>query len=99
MTPQVGTPSPLDTLDPEAVPPENLLAWQPAELVAVLGEHRGRHWGMVRCLGIHPRGRRIASGGDEPTIRIWDSVTLQEWAVLSGHSRAVLCLAFAPTAP
>ena len=61
------------------------LAWQPAELVAVLGEHRGRHWGMVRCLAYHPGGGLMASSGDDPTIRLWETDTMNEWAVLSGH--------------
>src|SRR5437868_6891046 len=65
MTPPAATASPLDALTPTALPPADRLAWQPPELVAVLGEHRGRHWGMVRSVAFHPWGRLIASGGDD----------------------------------
>src|SRR5207253_2375272 len=35
--------SPLDKLDPRKIPELDRFAWQPKELVTVLGEHRGRH--------------------------------------------------------
>ena len=36
-------PSPLDRLDPAQIPAAERFDWQPKELVAVLGSHRGRH--------------------------------------------------------
>ena len=36
-------PSALDRLDPAQIPAEERFDWQPKELVAVLGSHRGRH--------------------------------------------------------
>src|SRR5260370_488551 len=38
-------PSPLDKLRRRDIPQEARPAWLPQEVVAVLGEHRGRHWG------------------------------------------------------
>jgi hypothetical protein len=38
-------PSPLDKLDPAQIPASERFDWQPKHLVAVLGEHRQRHWG------------------------------------------------------
>src|SRR5262245_57111063 len=39
--------SPLDRLQPEGIPSAGRFAWQPRELVAVLGEHSARHWGRL----------------------------------------------------
>src|SRR5262245_49777493 len=36
--------SPADKLAAGKIPAEERFAWQPKELVAVIGEHRGRHW-------------------------------------------------------
>src|SRR4051794_21088665 len=83
-------PSPLDHLDPTKIPREDHMIWQPAELVAVLGEHRGRHWGTVRCVALSPDGKLLASGGDDQIIRLWTVATMREWAVLYGHLGPVL---------
>src|SRR5262249_14864973 len=52
-----GPAAPLRRLDPSQIPPEDRFAWQPAELVAVLGEHRGRHWGDMLDVTFSPDGR------------------------------------------
>src|SRR5205823_11320740 len=43
-------PSPLDRLDAKHIPELDRFDWQPKELVAVLGEHRGRHGHPVTCV-------------------------------------------------
>jgi hypothetical protein len=53
--------SPLDGLDPARVPPEEHCPWQPKELVAVLGTHRGRDWNDVSGLALSPDGRWLVS--------------------------------------
>ncbi|HMF12455.1 MAG TPA: hypothetical protein VKE94_09120, partial [Gemmataceae bacterium] len=40
-------PSPMDALDPGKIRPLEVFDWQPKELVAILGEHRGRQGGAV----------------------------------------------------
>jgi WD40 repeat protein len=93
-------PSPLDKLDPAKIPEDAKAAWKaaglqmPKELVAVLGEHRGRHGDPIRCAVYSPDGKLIASGGLH--IRIWDAETLHERAVLRVPQDMVNCLAFSP---
>jgi len=79
----VMKPSPLDQLDPALIPPEERVAGQPDELVAVLGTHRGRHTGAIYCLAYSPDGKQIASGGRDGVVRLWDSQSLVELAVFN----------------
>src|SRR5262249_39301977 len=44
LAPAEGVPSPLDRLSKDSIPSSERMAGQPRELVAVLGEHRGRHY-------------------------------------------------------
>src|SRR5262249_22319343 len=83
----------------DGVPARERFDWQPKELVAVLGEHRWRHWEMVKCLAISPDGRWAASGSRDETIRVWDLTPGADGRtdrVLSGHTSTVMALAFSP---
>jgi WD40 repeat protein len=68
-------PSPLDQLDPRQIPQEERLAWHPRELVAVLGEHRGRHWSRVYHLAVSPNGKFVASV-DVKVVHVWEAATM-----------------------
>jgi WD40 repeat protein/serine/threonine protein kinase len=88
-------PSPLDALNAAKVPTdERYPAWQPKELVGVLGEHRWRQWGPgVRCVACSHSGSVIATGGIGAAY-LWDAGTGRILFLLRGHT--VNAVAFAP---
>ena len=50
----------------------------------------------VTSVAFDPDGRRIVSGSDDKTVRVWDADTGAELACLRGHEDAVTSVAFAP---
>src|SRR5262249_42904600 len=51
---------------------------------------------QVECVAISRDGRRLASGGEDKTVRVWDATTGREILVLRGHTDRCECLAFSP---
>jgi WD40 repeat protein len=84
-------PSPLDNLDPETIPALERYDWQPKELVALLGEHRGRHGGVPSCLAFTPDGKTVISGGNNAQMRFWESATMRLRSTLA-HSHYLYAL-------
>jgi WD40 repeat protein len=89
-------PGPLDRLDPASIPAAERFSCQPKELVAVLGQHRGRHWGPIGCVTFSPDGKRAASCGNDGLIFVWDADTLNLRTVLGERSPWNWSVAFSP---
>jgi len=71
-----------DDLDPAQIPEAERVPFQPKELVAVLGEHRQRHWQSVYSAAIRADGKQAATCTQDG-IRFGDLQTFQEQAHLS----------------
>jgi WD40 repeat protein len=54
------------------------------------------HVGAVRAVAYTRDGKRLATGGDDQTVRIWDTASGRELACLRGHTGAVLGVAWSP---
>ncbi len=85
---RVAGPNPMDNLDPAAIPEAERFSWPPKDLVAVVGEHRGRAWDAVRQLAVSPNGKTVASleGSNRFSIRFRGAATMRETGSLPGSN-------------
>src|SRR4051794_24579541 len=88
-----GETSPLDKYNPNAIPALEKFAWQPPELVAVFGEHRGRQGGPVTSLTYSRNGKLLVSGSSNSFVRFWDPATMRLRHIL-GQNAGTYSLAF-----
>jgi WD40 repeat protein len=54
------------------------------------------HSGNVECVAVSRDGRRLASGGEDKTVRVWDAATGREVLGLRGHTERCACVAYSP---
>jgi WD40 repeat protein len=52
--------------------------------------------GPVMAVVLSPDGKRLASGGWDGTVRLWDPASGNQQAVLGKHPKKIVALAFAP---
>ena len=54
------------------------------------------HTNRVSAVAFSPDGRRLASGSDDASVKIWDAEAGQEILTLKGHAASVISIAFSP---
>lgn len=85
-------PVPADAPAPRLAPLQPLPDLPPAALIRSLALPRGA---LLAC-AISPDGTRVAGAGDDGRIRLWDTRSGRELAVLVGHTGWVRRLVFLP---
>jgi WD40 repeat protein/DNA-binding SARP family transcriptional activator len=55
-----------------------------------------QHSGPIAQIGVSADGRRVATTGDDGTVRIWDPMTGEESLTLFGHEMGAFGVAFSP---
>jgi WD40 repeat protein len=54
------------------------------------------HSGLVNALAFSPDGKRLVSGSEDQTLKVWDLATGQALLTLRGHQDGVRTVAFSP---
>ena len=67
-------------------------AWQPKELVAVIGQHRDRHWSAVGLIRFHPSGEFFLTipTTDNAVARVTSTLEPLDGAIEASAARGVL---------
>ena len=54
------------------------------------------HQGAVNAVAFSPNGMTVATGSNDTTVQLWDTLTGQRLSVLKGHKGSVNAVAFSP---
>lgn len=54
------------------------------------------HQGRIPAMAISPDGRRLLTGGDDRTVKLWDAQTGKMIHSFAGHTDTITCVAFSP---
>jgi WD40 repeat protein/serine/threonine protein kinase len=68
----------------------------PAELVAVIGDSRLKHSGMIWSIAYSPDESLLVAGDELGYLKIWDPETGQVISSFKAHENAIYSLAFSP---
>ena len=68
----------------------------PASTIGSAERSPAGHEGIVRAVAVTPDGRRLVSGGDDHTIRIWNVASGKLERTLEGHTDSVRAVAITP---
>jgi tRNA A-37 threonylcarbamoyl transferase component Bud32 len=77
----------------------NLRGWEHRHLWTLFNSNHqtlGRHASQIHCVAWSPDGKRIASGGSDGTVIVWDAAKGRAIFTLKGHTRPIQCVAFSP---
>lgn len=55
-----------------------------------------RHDGCLSCAALSADGKRLATGGDDKSVSLWETANRKERRILKGHPGKVFCLHFSP---
>jgi WD40 repeat protein/serine/threonine protein kinase len=94
-------PSPLDKLDRAMIPEDARETWKAWEydakdVVAVLGEHRRRHWGRGRRMTMSADGKVIATVGEDNMICVWDPKDWKRTFAIRPRDRIIAFITLSP---
>jgi hypothetical protein len=95
---------PADRLQPDTIPSDELAAAAgvgpegkaPAELVAIFGDSRLKHWNFVRSIDFSPDSKLLASPGYDGAVRIWNALDGRFIAQLKPTVREYEAVRFLP---
>ncbi|HAA73481.1 MAG TPA: protein kinase, partial [Planctomycetaceae bacterium] len=54
------------------------------------------HGPFVNSVVFSPDGTRLASGGNDTNVRVWDAATGQQLLTFKGHAKSVYSVSFSP---
>ncbi len=66
------------------------------EILNEVRRFEGSHASAITCIAISTDGRRLLSGSNDATVRLWDVETAEEIRPFLGHTEAVYCVAYSP---